>query len=318
MKWNRSSKHGFTLIELLVVIAIIAILIALLLPAVQQAREAARRSTCKNNLKQLGLALHNYHETHRVFPPGMMNSIANWPEDSSLGASARGGWFALVLPFIDQAPLYNTWAAEQSAGTANLFFSLRTTPVAAFMCPSDPETGKITTNGFAGNYLLSGGGFAWGLSGTITDVNGKKPSGMFYTRSKVRMRDVTDGTSSTIMASEINLVNDTDGNVGSGCGARDMRGLYWNYVHMGSLIVTARPPNSPAGDVMSWGGRTTPHAPIASCSNDYTIVIPRSRHTGGVHVSLADGAVRFVSSNIDTSLFQNLGTIGGGEVISDF
>tara|TARA_R110002111_G_scaffold168038_1_gene233780 strand:- start:39773 stop:40729 length:957 start_codon:yes stop_codon:yes gene_type:complete len=318
VKWNRSSKHGFTLIELLVVIAIIAILIALLLPAVQQAREAARRSTCKNNLKQLGLALHNYHETHRVFPPGMMNTIANWPEDPSLGASARGGWFALILPFIDQAVLYNTWSSEQSAGTANLAFSLRKTPVAAFKCPSDPEAGKITSDGIAGNYLLSGGGYAWGLSATITDVNGNKPTGMFYTRSKVKMGDVTDGTSNTIMASEINLVNDLEGTVGSGCGARDMRGLYWNFVHMGSLIVTARPPNSPAGDVMSWGGRTTEYAPIASCSNDYTVVIPRSRHTGGVHVSLADGSVRFVSSNIDTSLFQKLGTIGRGEVIGDY
>ncbi len=318
MKLKHSQKHGFTLIELLVVIAIIAILIALLLPAVQQAREAARRSSCKNNLKQIGLALHNYHDTHRVFPPGMMNTISNWAEDSTLGASARGGWFAMILPFVDQAPLYNTWASEQSAGTNNLNFSLRSTPVSAFMCPSDPEAGKITTNGFAGNYLLSGGGYAWGLTTTVTDINGTTPTGMFYTRSKVRMRDLTDGASSTVMASEINLVDDTKGTVPSGCGTRDMRGLYWNYVHMGSLIVTARPPNSPAGDVMSWGGRSTDFAPITNCSNDNTVVVPRSRHTGGVHVALADGAVRFVSENIDTSLFQHLGTIEGNEVVADF
>lgn len=318
MKINYSLKKGFTLIELLVVIAIIAILIALLLPAVQQAREAARRSSCKNNLKQLGLALHNYHETHRVFPSGMMNTIANWPEDPTLGASARGGWFAMILPFVDQAPLYDVWSSEQSAGTANLAFSLRTQTVPAFMCPSDPESGKITTNGFAGNYLLSGGGFIWGLEGTITDINGNRPTGIFYTRSSVRMRDITDGTTNTVMGSEINLVNDSDGTVASGCGSRDMRGLYWNYVHMGSLIVTARPPNSPAGDVMSWGGRNTDHAPLTNCSNDNTVVVPRSRHTGGVHVVLADGSVRFVSDNIDTSLFQNLGTKSGGEVINDF
>lgn len=318
MEIKRSEKKGFTLIELLVVIAIIAILIALLLPAVQQAREAARRSSCKNNLKQLGLALHNYHETHGVFPSGMMNTIANWAEDGALGASARGGWFAMILPFVDQAPLYDTWASEQAAGTGNLFFTLRKTPVSSFMCPSDPEAGKVTTDGFAGNYLLSGGGYIWGDQGTITDINGNQPTGLFFTRSSIRMRDVVDGTTNTVMGSEINLVNDTDGSTPSGCGGRDMRGLYWNLVHMGSLIVTARPPNSPAGDVMSWGGRDTRDAPLTSCSNDNTVVVPRSRHTGGVHVVLADGSVRFISNNIDTSLFQKLGTRAGGEVLGDF
>ena len=318
MRNVNARRQGFTLIELLVVIAIISILVALLLPAVQQAREAARRSSCKNNLKQLGLALHNYHDTHQAFPIGMMNTISNWGEDGSLGASARGGWFSLILPFIEQGPLYDRWAAEQSSGTANLFFTGRNLAVPSMRCPSDPNGEKATTNGISGNYLLCGGGYAWGLQGEVLDENGNLPTGMFYTRSKVRMRDVTDGTSNTIMASEINIVGDSEGTVPSGCGARDMRGLYWNFVHMGSLLVTVRPPNSSAGDVMSWGGRTTGFAPISSCSNDNGIVTPRSRHTGGAQVAMADGSIRFVSENIDTVLFQNLGTKGGGEVIGEF
>src|SRR3546814_780854 len=104
---QRVSHKGFTLIELLVVIAIIAVLVALLLPAVQQAREAARRSQCKNNLKQIGLALHNYHDTHRVFPPGQMSWFGS--DLFPLNAGARISWMQQILPFIDQAPLYNSF-----------------------------------------------------------------------------------------------------------------------------------------------------------------------------------------------------------------
>ena len=122
--------RGFTLVELLVVVTIIGILIALLLPAVQAAREAARRGQCTNQLKQLGLALHNYHNTHQVMPPGLYNLINNW---STLAASERIGWFASILPFVEQEALYDLWVSEFKKGVNGLNFSGRNTVVSSFV-----------------------------------------------------------------------------------------------------------------------------------------------------------------------------------------
>lgn len=309
-------KRGFTLIELLVVIAIIAVLIALLLPAVQQAREAARRSQCKNNFKQIGLGLHNYHDNFRVFQPGLYNNINQW---GTLAASERIGWFAALLPYIDQANMYNKWQAEYATGVNGLNFSLRTTTVQVMMCPSDPNAGKMSGfgNGFAANLLLSGGARAWGAQNTATDSAGGTPTGLFYTNSSVSIRDITDGTSNTIMSSEINLFPD-GGATPAGCSANsDPKGLMWNNVHMASLIITLRPPNSPVADVVGYGCQNAPETPC-TCGLSNGVITPRSRHVGGVHVGLADGSTRFVSSNVDSTVFQNLGTKAGGEVIGDF
>ena len=217
-------RRGFTLIELLVVIAIIAVLIALLLPAVQQAREAARRSQCKNNFKQIGVALHNYHDTFRVYQPGLYNNINQW---STLAASERIGWLSALLPYIDQAPLYNQWQTAFAAGTNGLAFAGRFTVLPVLMCPSDPNAGKMSgwTNGFAGNLLLSGGARAWGVQNTATDSAGGTPTGLFYTNSSVAIRDVTDGTSNTIMSSEINLVPDGGATLAGCADGNDPRGL---------------------------------------------------------------------------------------------
>jgi len=299
-----------------VVIAIIAVLIALLLPAVQQAREAARRSQCRNNLKQLGLALHNYHDTHGAFPPGLFNNINQW---ATLAASERIGWFSQILPYIDQAPLYNQWTTEFRAGVNGLSFSLRKSVVPMLLCPSDPAGAKITNDGIAGNYLLCGGSRAWGNQGTATDSTGGVPTGLFYPNSCLRMRDITDGTSNTALTGEILLV--TDGpTAAAGCsgGTRDMRGLYWNHVHMGSLFVTLRSPNSPASDVVGWSCINDKAAPCATCSYSNDVVTPRSRHVGGVHTGLSDGSVRFVSNSINTAVFQGVGTRAGGEPLSEW
>ena len=135
-------RRGFTLIELLVVIAIIAILIALLLPAVQQAREAARRSVCQNNLKQIGLALHNYHDVHRTFPPGWIgveSGVVNFEGESGFG------WGAFILPYVDQAPLYQSFDFDESMVHAMNLSKLKQT-LSVYLCPSDPkqDTWKIT------------------------------------------------------------------------------------------------------------------------------------------------------------------------------
>ncbi|OYW21329.1 MAG: hypothetical protein B7Z55_05895, partial [Planctomycetales bacterium 12-60-4] len=201
----RSRRHGFTLIELLVVIAIIAILIALLLPAVQQAREAARRTQCKNKLKQFGLALHNYHDTHNCLPGQSIADIYN--------AGTNEGWngwsgVAMLLPFMDQAPLYNSLDLEQywDRGTANQRGTR--VPIAAFTCPSDPMASKKPQGSSSPiTYCFSAGpASTWHIN---------NPPGPFSRWSSTRFRDFTDGTSTTIMMSEVRI--------GDNQGKRDIR-----------------------------------------------------------------------------------------------
>ena len=307
-------RRAFTLVELLVVIAIIGLLVGLLLPAVQSARESARRTRCINNQRQLGLALHGHHDARKAFPVGMTNRINAWLEDP-VTPYPRGGWFPHILPFCEEMQLYDLWAAQPTSGYGtSLAFSGRFTPVAGFRCPSDPNNGNTTigtTCGFKGNYALCGGGLAWGAQATITDASGAPPGGMFFPRSAIRAKDVVDGLAKTVMAGEIVLVPDSEG-TGLGAGF-DMRGLYWNNVHMSVLVVTARPPNTAAGDVIGWGCRNSQFAPCVSTALDGNIMSVRSRHPGGAHVLMADGSASFVSDGIDTATFQALGTRAGGE-----
>ncbi|MCU0875847.1 MAG: DUF1559 domain-containing protein [Pirellulaceae bacterium] len=291
-----------------------------MLPAIQAAREAARRTQCNNNIKQLGVALHNYHDTFKVMPPGLYNRINDWSTAPPVGTSCnRNGWFPHVLPFIEQSALYEQWVNESATGVDGLNFSGRHTVVPAFFCPSDPAGAKPSTNGISGNYVLSGGARAWGNQGTATDSAGGEPTGMFYPQSRVRLGDLVDGTSTTLMSSEIILVPDGPAVV-AGCsgGTRDMRGLYWNHVHMGTLFVSLRSPNSPSPDVVGWSCINHTRAPCNSCSYSNGVVTARSYHPGGVHSGLADGSVRFVADSIDTTAFQALGTRNGQEVVPTF
>lgn len=318
MNLSRKKRHGFTLIELLVVIAIIAILIALLLPAVQQAREAARRSTCKNNMKQIGLALHNYHDSHRVFP---FATVCGVNVSAATGQNtARQSWFHMILPYVDQAPLYDKLKAGFEAGTVSDFAShpQRSVKVPVFMCPSDPNSGKIGSlkDTFYSNYLLCSGSTTQGADGTFPRLNG-----LFFNISRIKIRDVTDGTSNTIAAGEINLVPDV---AGAGPTADcltigDLRGRIWGTKYVGGgTFTTLQGPNSAVPDTVTYG-YSREYAPISnSCSSGDNAVYARSRHVGGAHFLLADGAVRFISENVDTATFRNLGTRAGGEVIGEF
>ncbi len=296
-------RKGFTLIELLVVIAIIAILIALLLPAVQQAREAARRSTCKNNLKQIGLALHNYHETHRVFPFGQMHPIST----ALAGEDRRVMWMHMLLPFLDQSTLYNTISPRFVGTTGALTWPGRETILPVFMCPSDPESGKIETaggsrQGFHGNYVVCAGSTTFGTTGQGLSLNG-----LFYVRSNTRMRDITDGTSNTAMASEILLTPDTT--------AHDLRGRYYNAWEGNVWFSTLNPPNTTVGDRSSYCVSAV-RRPCASSGEN--VQYARSMHVGGAHTLLADGAVRFISDNIDTTTWNNVGARNDGKVLGEF
>ncbi|GAC1473471.1 MAG: DUF1559 domain-containing protein [Isosphaeraceae bacterium] len=202
LRFRRNGLPGFTLIELLVVIAIIAVLIALLLPAVQAAREAARRAQCINNMKQIGLAIHNYHSTNEVFPMGDSFQPQGFPGKPSYALWNSFSAQALMLPYMEQSPLYNainfSWAVADSLNN-----TVWVTKVNSYLCPSDGNAGNKNINSYAASYgTTTSGMFAWDNNA----LNYQKPSGssgMFTFGIAYGVRDATDGTSNTVAYSEI-------------------------------------------------------------------------------------------------------------------
>ena len=331
-------KSGFTLIELLVVIAIIAILVAMLLPAVQQAREAARRSSCKNQLKQLGLALHNYHDTHRVFPPGCIGPQVFSNLSAGHPTANRISWIPLILPYIEQSAIYeavvpymNGTVAGQSPTSSPATWPNAKVEIPSLKCPSDPHGSKMqgltTANALTervfSNYVACQGSTGTRLSPTTVpsadppDPAGTRLNGMFFAMSRVGMRDVVDGTSNTIMLGEIRLVPDEGTTYATGA---DFRGYVWNSDGPTTWFTTQFPPNNFEPDRFFFCVNTT-LSPCTKMPNvtGYTARLQsRSAHAGGAQFTLADGSVRFVSSNVNTELFRSLGTRNGGEVIGEF
>jgi prepilin-type N-terminal cleavage/methylation domain-containing protein/prepilin-type processing-associated H-X9-DG protein len=233
----KSRSRGFTLIELLVVIAIIAVLIALLLPAVQSAREAARRIQCTNNLKQIGLAMHNYHSTYDTFPMAASKNNRNDPIYGGVSYADYRGWSAVsqALPFVEQGPLYNainfSFSEEIHDAISNPVNStIVGTVVAAFMCPSDPNVGKSNNNSYHACYGTTS---EWPTgpnngNGDMQNADGTGSTGLFALWISYGIRDATDGTSNTLLFSEA-LTGDAKGNeptrgVGSGTPGSKYRG----------------------------------------------------------------------------------------------
>jgi len=313
---HHQRNRAFTLIELLVVIAIIAILVALLLPAVQQAREAARRSTCKNKLKQLALALHNYHDTHSVFPPGGVSRIAigNICSSSYAVANHRAPWTVQILPFLEQTALYESFEFEQnfmgasnntvtSSGNRNGF--ARQNP--NYQCPTDPNSREGINNN---NYLGIQGGKEEGIPPICEANSGQRVfynNGILYHNSNTRMRDITDGTSNTSLIGESKYVL-------TPTGRSDRIHLSWASANQiegttasrpGTLAAAVEGINSIPGD----GGSI-------DTLNIYTRTFG-SFHTGGCHVALADGSVRFVSENINLETYRALARKGSGQVLGE-
>jgi prepilin-type N-terminal cleavage/methylation domain-containing protein len=305
-------RPGFTLIELLVVIAIIAVLIALLLPAVQQAREAARRSQCKNNLKQIGLALHNYAETFQFFCPGGVSlsgpPAANW----CVGAPSykgRAPWTVLILPYLDQTAAYNRFncsedftvladaAVYQGSVTNDAAFKMK---MPVYWCPSDPNA-NATTN--IGNYRgVQGGGDSLHDCTPVTNIL-FYTNGTLYINSKVGFRDLTDGSSNVLMVGE-SFYNTTLTDT-----VIPQRAQGW------ASAASTRTDGALAPTLATaWKGiNSFPGNPATTSYLYHMADYFSSRHVGGAHFALADGSVHFLSQNMNSTTFQKLGIRNDGD-----
>ncbi len=343
MKVPDIPRHrGFTLIELLVVIAIIAILIALLLPAVQQAREAARRTQCRNNLKQIGLALHNYESTYGRFPCGW-----NGHNNVAQSTTMRWSFLAYILPYVDQANTLNqldlNWSLYPPGGgqpPRAMHVNTIMTKIPTYLCPSDradyvsSPTGVIDSA--PSNYMACMGS---GIN-NVTDASDDGQSddradGLFSSISWRRIADCTDGLSNTVLCSESLLgIGGADPAATESPDAQTHMALVSPPTSVTIANCDQARPGSIARFVASrnrvWAGQAyentaynhyfTPNSRRYDC---YFWVAQgfkaaRSRHTGGVHTLMGDGGVRFTSENIDATIWRNIATRSGGEVVSDF
>lgn len=323
-------RHGFTLVELLAVITIIGVLVGLLLPAVQTAREAARRSQCQNNLKQLGLGLQNHVDVKRMFPCGaqtQLDTTAPTVNGITYG-NRRWSWFVYVLPFVDEQAMFDRqwkhysssqWQSSPSDGSTYSYAALplKTSPAGGFMCPSDRTNPKLNSmdgaassnnQGFHGNYLLNAGSTAFGT----TSTNSAQLNGLAFPLSAVKPKDVIDGLSKTLAASEIMLIPEPVG------GAIDTRGRYHNNMHGGSSLSTLNRPNTTLSDRLPYCSNALALAPCTGGSGTNHQIAARSYHTGGVNGVLADGAVRFVTNEVDGTVWQACGSRNGGEANAMF
>ena len=324
-----SRKVGFTLIELLVVIAIIAVLIALLLPAVQQAREAARRSQCKNNMKQIGLGLHNYENTMTVFAPGGLAGATGDPHNTGTN------WRTFILPYLDQAPLYNklnfiggSWSSR-NVGGATIYGggneALIGIIVPVYKCPSSP----LDALGNPAGMQSAGRGQLHdyvGVSGAYPDINVRttgycvsfahgyacNTGGLVFNES-MKIRDFTDGTSNTMMVAE------QSGLIGTNDRRANYNGGWAGIEHITTVGKAAGTEDQYITAVTTIRYSINDKNGGAGADSGYKLnTVVNSYHTGGIHALMGDGAVRFLSDNMSFAILANISSKNDGIVLGDF
>jgi prepilin-type N-terminal cleavage/methylation domain-containing protein len=322
-------RRAFTLIELLVVIAIIAILVALLLPAVQQAREAARRTQCKNNLKQIGLALHNYEGTHTRLPPGF------------IGVN-NASTLTQILPYFEAGNVYNLFDFNVDINSAVQNQGAREQKLPVLSCPTQPGSPAFV---LAGTQCPNGCGTTNYVQSLGDNANYAADRGPFGRNRGARFRDFTDGMSNTGMFGEIILGpsngSPTTGVIAAGTQqdlwvATNLPFATWDASATGDTIPVAACDNRATsaylyrgkqyyrGIVVStfYSHTLTPNSKLRDCIRgtgvDRGHLAARSFHTGGAQVCLGDGSVRFVSENVDIGVWRAVGSMNGGEVVGEW
>jgi len=344
---RRHSPSGFTLIELLVVIAIIAILVALLLPAVQQAREAARRTQCKNNLKQIGLAIHNYHDVFNSHPLAVSAMSAAYPGCSSWIVSRGWSFRVFILPQIEQAPMYqsmnldatSTYACMGGIPANSGADVARRTPLSAYICPSDDSLPRGSDGVAGSNYaeLVRARGDA-GHGNTTPDQTTLDFGAI--TRYGTSMKSMKDGSSNTIVVGEVYRGKKFTRVEGGPANENGRRCRDWTEstgwcqcnagVRRDTALVSATNPYGYVGSASDTGGGTYPSRVINDKRDDkvsWTDSVDggnqgarpmSSAHTGGAQALLGDGSVRFISENIDTLTHAYLVGVADQQVIGEF
>ncbi|PQO44064.1 DUF1559 domain-containing protein [Blastopirellula marina] len=308
-------RRGFTLVELLVVIAIIGVLIALLLPAVQQAREAARRISCTNNMKQIGLALHNYHDTHLRFPAGAYSGhVTCTASGKPMGGSTSecnkvfAPWTVMILPYVEEGALYDNFDFKRifppftdSCSSPNKKW--QKVPLTKYQCPSDPlSDNDVPTL----NYLACQGGgdptvfepiLNAACSGSNSPTRVFFTNGMFYNNSTTRFADVTDGLTNTFM-------------VGEGM-YHFLLGSHPNIANRSTTWASGELANNPYGTPITQcaAGNSINSAPQVATSHQLPEMSHTfgSHHPGGCHFALGDASVHFASENMDLAVYRSLG-----------
>ena len=351
-------RSAFTLIELLVVIAIIAVLVAILLPAVQQAREAARRTECKNKLKQLGVAFHNYHETYEQFPPAAIcaeqteqiaGGVANSPDCGGFTDSRSQNWSAtwlmMILPFADEQNVYDFYQFDLGRSSVNAHGQALSERLDLLLCPSDPGNENMVNGtpngrrmrGFRGNYMMSGG-LADQFNLSQANV-GTQRRGMGHVASMygAKERDIQDGTSNTIALSESQVIftagNDNSRGMWTVAGenmfvagrhesATDLR--IWTPNYQVPDTGSGATPTYNIADLMRYihcqntAGSDTWNDPRFACRDGGSAIAASSYHPGGVNATMADGQVRFISEAVAGNIWTGIATVRNSDIVEAF